>query len=60
MPHWESRMRRLIRTWTKNFETFVLQVLLRERRDFAATVARPILSLLSLLFVVILKLRTVL
>jgi tetraacyldisaccharide 4'-kinase len=50
-------MRDTLRAWTEALETFVLQVILEERRDKAAAVARFLLQFLSRIFVVIVKLR---
>ena len=50
-------MRDTLRAWTEAVETFVLQVILEERRDKAAAIARFFLQLLSKVFVVIVKLR---
>jgi tetraacyldisaccharide 4'-kinase len=50
-------MRDTIRAWTEAFETFILQVILEERRDKAAAVARVILFFLSKIFLIIIKLR---
>src|SRR5678810_980169 len=50
-------MRDTLRAWTEAVETFVLQVILEERRDRAANIARFLLQLLSKVFVVIVKLR---
>lgn len=50
-------MRDTIRAWTEAFETFILQVILEERRDKAAGLARLILLLLSKLFLLAVKLR---
>jgi tetraacyldisaccharide 4'-kinase len=53
-------MRDTLRAWTEAVETFVLQVILEERRDKAAAVARFFLLLLSKVFMVIVKLRRLL
>jgi len=50
-------MRDTLRAWTEAVETFVLQVILEERRDKAAVVARFLLFLLSKVFLVLVKLR---
>src|SRR6187402_1996839 len=50
-------MRDTLRAWTEAVETFVLQVILEERRDKAAAITRFFLQLLSKVFVVIVKLR---
>lgn len=50
-------MRDTLRAWTEAVETFVLQVILEERRDKAAGVVRFILLLLSKVFMVVVKLR---
>lgn len=50
-------MRDTLRAWTEAVETFVLQVILEERRDKAAAVTRFLLLLLSKVFMVIVKLR---
>ena len=50
-------MRDTIRAWTEAFETFILQVILEERRDKAAIVARFVLLLLSQVFLMVVKLR---
>jgi tetraacyldisaccharide 4'-kinase len=53
-------MRALIRAWTENVETFVLEVILEQRRDKTAAVARFVLFLFSKLFAVAVKIRRVL
>jgi tetraacyldisaccharide 4'-kinase len=50
-------MRDTFRAWTEAVETFVLQVIMGERRDRAATVARGGLFVLSKVFLVAVKLR---
>jgi tetraacyldisaccharide 4'-kinase len=50
-------MRDTIRAWTEAVETFVLGVILEERRGKAATFARALLFLLSRIFLVLVKLR---
>ena len=50
-------MRDTLRAWTEAIETFVLQVILEERRDKAAALARFLLSCLSKIFVLVVKLR---
>jgi tetraacyldisaccharide 4'-kinase len=50
-------MRDTLRAWTEAFETFILQVILEERRDRAAVLARAILSILSKVFLLLVKLR---
>jgi tetraacyldisaccharide 4'-kinase len=50
-------MRDTLRAWTEAVETFVLQVIMGERRDKAATVTRFFLLLLSKVFLVAVKLR---
>jgi tetraacyldisaccharide 4'-kinase len=50
-------MRDTLRAWTEAVETFVLQVILEERRDKAAAVARFFLFALSKVFMVAVKLR---
>jgi tetraacyldisaccharide 4'-kinase len=50
-------MRDTIRAWTEAVETFVLQVILEERRDKAAGTARFLLLLLSKVFLLAVKLR---
>ncbi|MEY2408862.1 MAG: tetraacyldisaccharide 4-kinase [Verrucomicrobiota bacterium] len=53
-------MRDTIRAWTEAIETFVLEVILEERRGKRAAIARFILYLLSGIFLVIVKLRRLL
>lgn len=53
-------MRDTLRTWTEAVETFVLEVILEERRDMAASSVRPLLFLLSKIFVAAVKLRRLL
>jgi tetraacyldisaccharide 4'-kinase len=50
-------MRDTLRAWTEAVETFVLGVILEERRGKAATFARALLFLLSRIFLVLVKLR---
>jgi len=50
-------MRDTFRAWIETFETFILQVILEERRDKAAAVARVLLFLLSKVFLILVKLR---
>ncbi|HYV30692.1 MAG TPA: tetraacyldisaccharide 4'-kinase [Candidatus Binatia bacterium] len=50
-------MRDTLRAWTEAVETFVLQVILEERRGNAAVFARALLFALSRLFLVGVKLR---
>ena len=50
-------MRDTLRVWTEAVETFVLQVILEERRDKAADLVRALLFLLSKVFLVVVKLR---
>jgi tetraacyldisaccharide 4'-kinase len=50
-------MRDTIRAWTEAFETFVLEVILEERRGKAADLVRLILFVLSKVFLLIVKLR---
>ncbi len=50
-------MRDTIRAWTEAFETFVLEVILEERRGKAADLVRAILFVLSKVFLLIVKLR---
>src|ERR1041384_5216781 len=50
-------MRDTLRAWTEAVETFVLQVILEERRDKAAAAARALLLMMSKLFLVAVKLR---
>jgi tetraacyldisaccharide 4'-kinase len=53
-------MRDLIRTWTENTETFVLEVILEQRRDKTAAAARLVLFLFSRVFAVAVKIRRLL
>ena len=53
-------MRDLIRAWTEKTETFVLEVILEQRRDKTAAVARFFLFLLSKVFAVAVKIRRML
>ncbi len=50
-------MRDTLRAWTEAVETFVLQVILEERRDKATALARALLLSMSKLFLVGVKLR---
>jgi tetraacyldisaccharide 4'-kinase len=50
-------MRDTIRAWTEAIETFVLEVILEERRDKRAAIARFFLFLLSKVFLVAVKIR---
>lgn len=50
-------MRDTIRAWTEAFETFVLEVILEERRGKAADFVRLALFLLSKIFLLVVKLR---
>jgi tetraacyldisaccharide 4'-kinase len=50
-------MRETIRAWTEAVETFVLEVILEERRDKRAAVVRFLLLLLSKVFQLAIKLR---
>ncbi|HEV2211022.1 MAG TPA: tetraacyldisaccharide 4'-kinase [Verrucomicrobiae bacterium] len=49
-------MRRVLRTW-ENFETFVLEVILEERRGWQAALVRFVLYILSRIFQVVVKTR---
>ena len=53
-------MRETLRIWTENVETFVLEVILEQRRGKRAAVARFFLFLLSKLFAVAVKARRLL
>ena len=53
-------MRDTFRAWTEAIETFVLEVILEERRGIRAAIARFVLYLLSGIFLVIVKLRRLL
>jgi tetraacyldisaccharide 4'-kinase len=50
-------MRQSLRTWTENFETFVLEVILEQRRGPKAALVRGILYAFSKLFQVVIKAR---
>ena len=50
-------MRERFRTWTENFETFVLEVILEERRGPRASLVRGILYGCSKVFQVAVKAR---
>lgn len=50
-------MREQIRTWTENFETFVLEVIFEQRKGKRAAITRGILFALSKVFEVAVKLR---
>src|SRR5437867_4709517 len=50
-------MRETVRVWTENFETFVLEVILEQRRGKRAAIVRFILALLSKIFAVAVKIR---
>src|SRR5881394_616348 len=50
-------MRDTIRAWTEAFETFILPVIMEERRDRTADLARFFLFLLSKVFLLAVKLR---
>src|SRR5215471_19272703 len=50
-------MRELFREWAENLETFVLEVIFEQRRDFKANVTRGLLFVLSKVFQVLVKLR---
>src|ERR1041384_5366515 len=50
-------MRETLRVWTENVETFVLEVILSERRGKRATLLRGALFLLSRIFAVAVKTR---
>ena len=50
-------MREQIRTWTENFETFVLEVIFEQRKGKRAAIVRGILFLLSKIFEVAVKFR---
>src|SRR5437867_9402878 len=50
-------MRETVRVWTENFETFVLEVILEQRRGKRAAIVRFILALLSRVFAVAVKIR---
>lgn len=50
-------MRDTIRAWTEAFETFVLEVILEERRGKAADLVRAFLFVLSKIFLLVVKLR---
>jgi len=53
-------MRDTLRAWTEALETFVLEVILEERRGKRAAIARFALYLLSKVFLVLVKLRRLL
>lgn len=53
-------MRDTLRAWTEALETFVLEVILEERRGKRAAIARFVLYLLSKVFLVLVKLRRLL
>lgn len=50
-------MREILRSWTENAETFVLQVIFQQRRGKRAALLRFTLSLLSYLFALAVKFR---
>src|SRR5687768_226326 len=50
-------MREQIRTWTENFETFVLEVIFEQRKGKRAAITRGILFCLSKVFELAVKLR---
>ncbi|MGZ8939040.1 MAG: tetraacyldisaccharide 4'-kinase [Limisphaerales bacterium] len=50
-------MRELLRTWTENFETFVLEVIFEQRKGKRAAITRGILFVLSKIFEVAVKFR---
>ena len=50
-------MREQIRTWTENFETFVLEVIFEQRKGKRAAITRGILFILSKIFEVAVKFR---
>ena len=50
-------MRQTLRHWTETVETFILQVMLEQRRGKRVAVVRFILSLLSKVFAVAVKVR---
>ena len=50
-------MRDTLRAWTEAVETFVLEVILEERRGKAATIVRSILFALSKVFLLVVKFR---
>jgi len=50
-------MRETFREWAENLETFVLEVIFEQRRDFKANVTRGLLFALSKIFQVAVKLR---
>lgn len=50
-------MRERLRTWTENVETFLLEVILEERRGKRATIVRGLLLALSRVFQVAIKVR---
>ncbi len=50
-------MRQSLRTWTENFETFVLEVILEQRRGLKAALVRGVLYAFSKLFQVGVKAR---
>ena len=50
-------MRQTLRHWTETVETFILQVMLEQRRGKCVAVVRFILSLLSNVFAVAAKVR---
>src|SRR5215471_7124928 len=50
-------MRETFRVWLENFETFVLEVILEERRGTRATLVRAFLHALSRIFQVLIKAR---
>src|ERR1051326_8747180 len=50
-------MRESLRIWTENFETFVLEVILEERGGKRAAIVRFLLSALSKVFAVAVKIR---
>jgi tetraacyldisaccharide 4'-kinase len=50
-------MRERFRVWSENLETFVLEVIFEQRRDWQAALTRALLYVLSKLFQVAIKLR---
>jgi tetraacyldisaccharide 4'-kinase len=50
-------MREQFRVWTENFETFILEVIFEQRRDWKAALTRAFLYGLSKIFQVAIKLR---
>ena len=50
-------MREQFRAWAENFETFILEVIFEQRRDWKAALTRALLYVLSKIFQVAIKLR---